>query len=273
MPKIGSRRILALVGAVAALTFDGAAQAAQFLYTITGTTTNDVTGPNALEGATLPVGADFTLSYLIDDALPTAQYVYDAPRSAAIGGGQFDGSTRPPATATLTVGPYSYTIRTGDFFQPYAVDSSGEPVGNTIRELDLGSVDKTLSTRRIDLAAGFNRNETCCGTFFGYSNDEFDRLELRLFSPDFTSSDYRETGTFSLGAVSTGSFVTGFSSFDRSGTPFVSYEGAGLAAAQLTVAAVPQAGTWCFMILGAGFVGMSLRSRHARERQAACAPA
>lgn len=267
-----SRSVLGITAAFSSLGL-AAADAAQFLYTITGTTTDDVTGPFAVTGATFPLGSDFKLTYLIDDSLPTAGYAYSGDHSSAAGGGQILDGTRPPVRGKLEIGSYSYTVRTGDFFQPYALDSSGEPVGNTIRELDLGSVDKTLSIGRIDLAAGFNRNETCCGTFFGYSNDEFDRLELRLFSPDFTSSDYRETGTFSLGAGSAGSFITGFSSFDRSGVPFVSYEGAGLAAAQLTVAAVPQAGTWGFMILGAGFVGMSLRSRRASERLATSAPA
>lgn len=261
-----SRCGLKATALVSSLAFAGAADAAQFLYTITGTTTNDVTGPNALEGATLPVGVDFTLSYLIDDALPTAQYVYNATQSAAIGGGQFDGSTRPPVTATLTVGSYSYTIRTGDFFQPYNIDPVGDPVGVTIQELDLGLVGKYMPEREINLVAGFNRNETCCGIFFGSSSDYFDRLDLSLSSPDFTSADFRETGTFNLGSRSGGSFLTGFTTLDRSEVPFASYEGVGLSATQLTVAAVPGADAWAMMIAGTGLIGASLRQRRARER-------
>ena len=62
---------------------------------------------------------------------------------------------------------------------------------------------------------------------------------------------------------SVGSFLTGYLGQDRSSTT-VYYESAGLSATQLTVAAVPEPGAWAIMLFGAGFVGMSLRSRRTR---------
>lgn len=249
---------------LASLTLAGSAHAAQFLYTITGTTTNDVIDLYGYEGATLPVGEAFTLSFLVDDAQPAAQYDYGVNQSYAKGGGQYSTITRPPVTATFQTGSYSYTIRTGDFLQPYGIDGVGDPTGEYIQELDLGSVNKDLAAGELIFSTRFDRHNVCCGIFYGYSSNSIDQLDLSLFSPDFTSIDYRETGTFNLAPGSIGSFLTGYIGQDRSSTT-VYYESAGLSATQLTVAAVPEPQSWAIMLLGAGFVGMSLRTRKMRE--------
>ena len=245
------------------LTSGSAAPAAQFLCTITGTTTNDVIDLYGYEGATLPVGEAFTLSFLVNDALPTAQYDYGVNTSYAKGGGQYSTATRPPVSATFQTGSYSYTIRSGDFLQPYGVDGVGDPTGEFIQELDLGSVGKDLAAGDLSFSMGFDRHNVCCGIVYGYSGNSIDQLDLSLLSPDFTSIDYRETGTFDLAPGSVGSFLTGYLGQDRSSTT-VYYESAGLSATQLTVAAVPEPGAWAIMLFGVGFVGMSLRSRRTR---------
>lgn len=250
--------------ALSSLTLGSAANAAQFLYTITGVTTNDVIDLYGYEGATLPVGEAFTLSFLIDDALPTAQYDYGVNQSYAKGGGQYSTVTRPPVTATFQSGSFNYTIRTGDLLQPYGIDGVGDPTGEFIQELDLGSVNKDLAAGELTFSSRFDRHNVCCGIFYGYSGNSIDQLDLSLFSPDFKSIDYRETGTFDLAPGSIGSFLTGYIGQDRSSTT-VYYESAGLSATQLTVAAVPEPQNWAIMLFGAGFIGMSLRARRMRE--------
>lgn len=246
------------------LTLGSAASAVQFLYTVTGITTDNVTNLHGETGSTLPAGEAFTLSYLIDDALPTGDYSYGADQSSAAGGGQFLSGTRPPVSATLTVGSFSYTIRTGDLVQFLgSTPEGGDPTGTLIQELDLGSIEKTLSSNRIDLQAGFNRNELCCLSFNSYNDNYFDRLNLSLISADFTSADFREIGTFALSPGSVGSFLTGFDRLDRSEIPNFGYQSTGLSASQLTVAAVPEPATWAIMLCGVGYVGLSLRRRTA----------
>jgi hypothetical protein len=259
------KTVVAAIGAMSALALGSPAPAAQFLYTVTGLTTDDVTNLHGESGSTLPVGEAFTLSFLIDDALPTAHYSYGAGQSSAVGGGQYMNATRPPVSATLTVGSYSYTIRSGDLAE-FIDTNPGSPdaTGILTQELDLGSVEKNLSAGRIDFGTRFNRNEICCLSFSSYNNNSFDWLDLSLISTDFASADFRETGTFALGAGSTGSFLSGFDNVDRLEIPAFDYVSTGLSASQLTVAAVPEPHTWAIMIAGVGFIGMSLRARTAR---------
>ena len=259
MISVRLKAVLAAVATISSLAPGGAANAAQFLYTITGTTTNDVIDLYGYEGASLPVGEAFTLSFLVDDSLPTAQYDYGVNQSYAKGGGQYSIGTRPPVSATFQTGSFNYTIRSGDFYQPYAIDSVGDPTGTWIQELDLGSVNKNLAAGTLDFSTRFDRAESCCGVFYGYNGNSIDQLDLSLISPDFNSIDFRETGTFTLAPGSTGSFLTGYLGQDRSSTT-VYYESAGLSATQLTVSAVPEPQSWAIMILGVGYVGMTLRS-------------
>jgi hypothetical protein len=244
------------------------AQAAQFLYTITGVTTDNMLGGiYGFTDPTLPVGVDFTVTYLVDDALPTAAYDSGVQQSYAKGGGLFvGGGSRPPVSAKLQIGASSYTVRQGDFFQNYIFDPVyGDASGQYIRELDLGNVTKNITSGTLNFDTQFSRNEVCCGMFSYDSTTFLDNLVFYLNSPEFTSLDFRETGTFVLGANSIGSFLTGSISESRNGPPFVTYDGVGLTATQLTVAAVPGPASWAIMIGGVGMIGGMMRGR--RDRQ------
>src|SRR5262245_54400483 len=106
------KRMFALAALYAASIQAVPAQAAQFLYTITGVTTDNVLGGiYGFSDPTLPVGVDFKVTYLVDDALPTAAYDYGVQQSYAKGGGLFvGGGSRPPVSGTLQIGSSSYTV-------------------------------------------------------------------------------------------------------------------------------------------------------------------
>ena len=263
-------RIFALAALCAASIQAAPAQAAQFLYTITGVTTDNVLGGiYGFSDPTLPVGVDFKVTYLVDDALPTAAYDYGVQQSYAKGGGLFvGGGSRPPVSGTLQIGSSSYTVRQGDFFQNYVFDPVyGDASGQFIRELDLGNVTKNITNGTLNFDTQFSREEVCCG-MFGYDSTVYtDNLVFYLNSPEFASLDFRETGTFDLGVNSIGSFLTGSISQSRNGAPFVLYDAVGLTATQLKVAAVPGPASWAIMIGGIGMIGGMMRRR--RERQLA----
>lgn len=233
------------------------AEAAQFQYVVTGVTTADVYG--GLYGSadpTLPAGLSFTATFTVDDALPTALYAGDALQSSASGGGLVQDGSRPPVSATLQIGSYSYTVRQGNFFQPYDYDpATGDAFGTEIRELDAGSITKNVSTGRLDLFAAYDRTETCCGVFFGSGTTFADNLELFLRSPAFASGNFRETGDFDLEPQSTGLFLVGSVTQSRSYVS-VFYEAAvGLTATHLTISAIPEPAGWAMMLCGVALVG------------------
>lgn len=250
------------------------AQAAQFLYTITGVTSANVMGGiYGFSDPTLPMGVDFTVKYLVDDALPTAAYDYGVQQSYAKGGGLFvGGGSRPPVSGALQIGSYSYAVKQGNFFQNYTFDPVyGDASGQYIRELDLGNVTKNITTGTLNFDTQFSREEVCCGMFSYDSTTYIDQLVFYLNSPEFMSLDFREPGTFDLGANSIGSFLTGSISQSRNSSPYVIYDAVGLTATQLTVAAVPEPASWAIMIGGVGMIGGMMRGR--RDRQPALARA
>lgn len=258
-----------LSAALVALSVQAApAQAAQFLYTITGVTTADVIGGlYGFNDATLPVGVDFTVKYLVDDSLSTAAYDVGVQQSYAKGGGLLvGGGSRPPVSGSLQIGSDTFTVRQGDFFQNFTFDPVyGDASGQFIQELDLGNVSKKITNGTMNFETLFSRSEVCCGMFPYDSTTYVDSLVFYLNSSEFASLDFRETGTFDLNANSVGSFSTGSISESRNGFPYVDQQAVGLTATQLTVAAVPGPTSWALMIGGVGMIGCMMRGRRNRE--------
>ena len=241
----------ALLGA--AMLFGSAtASATVFTYDITGVVTDDVNDFYGYMGATLPLGQAFSLKFFVDDSVPQAFYDYGATSSSAMGGGGIQDGSLTPVNATFQTGGYSYALRLGEFFQPYYYDPvTGDANGIQIVEHNRGTVEKTAGTLRI--VAGYERTESCCGTFFGYSNSSSDTFDLTLKSSDLLSADYRELGIFDLDPTSIGYFLTGYLSFDRQGT-YTGFDSAGLLATRLTVTsdatAIPEPATAGLFAIG-----------------------
>jgi hypothetical protein len=247
----------------------GLAQAAQFLYTVTGVTTADVYG--GLYGSadpTLPAGLSFTATFIVDDALPTAIYTEStaaAPQSSATGGGLVQDGTRPPVSASVQIGSWSYTVRTGTFYQPYSYDPYvGDAFGTEIREQDGGTVSKNAATGGLTLWASYVRTETCCGTFTALITQYVDILELPLLSASFASSDFRETGEFDLLPSSAGQLLVG-SVFQTRSYTGESYEAAaGLLATHLVVTAIPEPNGRMLLLCGAALFAAASLCRRSR---------
>ncbi len=234
------------------------ASATQFLYSVTGVTTADMySGLYGSADPTLPAGLDFTATFIVDDALPTAIYTGDALQSSARGGGQVQDGSLPPLSATLQIGSYIHTIRQGNFYQPYAYDPvTGDAFGTEIRESDIGVLTKNVTTGRLDLYASYDHTEACCGWFFGSATSSVDSLELFLRSPAYTSADFRETGDFALTPQSIGQFLVGSITQSHSGDVSVYYDAAaGLLATHLTVSALPEPDAGLMMMGGLTLVG------------------
>jgi hypothetical protein len=230
------------------------ASAAQYIYTVTGVTSDYVFGSiYGLTEPTLPLGVAFTATFTVDDALPTAFYTGDALQSSAKGGGEVQDGSRPPVAATLQIGSYSYTVRQGNYAGPTIDPNTGDPTGESTTERDAGYVSKNLSTGRMYLSLDFVRDIACCGEFFGYSTDSIDMLELYLLSPAFASAGFGETGTFTLEPQEQNVGVFGVGTIDRFHTGDVTaYAEAtiGLTAMQLTVSAIPEPAGWATTISG-----------------------
>ncbi len=242
------------------------AHATQFIYTVTGVTTAEMySGLYGNADPTMPAGLDFTATFVVDDALPTALYSGDALQSSAKGGGQLQDGTRPPVSGSIQIGSYSRTIRQGNFFQPYTYDpSTGDAFGTQIQELDAGVATKNVTTGRLDMYASFNRTESCCGIFFGSGTTAVDQLELLLQSPAFASADFRETGVFALDSRSSGVLMVGSITQFRSGDVYVYYEAAvGLSATSLMISAIPEPADWALMLSGMALLH-GVRSRQRR---------
>ncbi|UAK26386.1 PEP-CTERM sorting domain-containing protein [Sphingomonas nostoxanthinifaciens] len=240
-----------------------AASATKYTYSVTGVVTDDVYDPYAYYGATLPLDAAFTLTYVVDDAAPTGVYTSGAAGSLAGGGGLYQADTSTPVTASITVGSYSYALRVDEFFQPYSYDpTTGDSFGTEISRSNYGLATKDSAAKTLSFRAEYDSYQVCCGLFFGDSTDYFNNFDISLHSLGFTSADYRELGTFDLAPDSTGYFLTGYFAEDHSGGVSLDYQSAGLLATRLTVTSdVAEPASWVAMMAGFGLLGGMLRRR------------
>jgi hypothetical protein len=246
--RIGAIAVASLLALLQSLT----ASAAQYRYTVTGITSTDVTtGFYGQADPTFAAGLNFTITFTLDDSLASALYSDNGLLSSASGGGQIQEGTRPPLSASIQIGSFSYTVRQGTFTQPYHVDeTTGDASGVSIQELDGGTLTKNSSTGYLSLYTGFSRTESCCGTFFGYTGSDIDLLDVYLRSDAFTSGSFTETGSFALDPQSSGNFLVGSVALDRNSTTAYYSAAIGLAATQLTVTAVPEPEQGALLIAG-----------------------
>jgi hypothetical protein len=252
------RKILGLVALGAMVSAGAPAQAAQFLYTVTGTVAGDEFTYDDWHVFDPVQGQAFTAEFLVDDAAPTSLYTYGATTSSASGGGATQLGTRSPVFGSLTIGSNTYDVRQGDYHLYPSYDP--DPVGPIATIEESGLAAKDAVSHQLTLAATYDDYYSCC---FPHANDTYDQgegLDFTLHSAGFTSPDYRQGGTFALAPGSYGEFYKYETIVAWPGNLTNIF----LAATSLQVTplgAVPEIGTWLMMVLGIGGAGLSARSR------------
>lgn len=250
--------MLAVLAIVAAST---QAQAAQFLYAISGTVFGEELTFDEYHIFDPQQGDAFVAKFLVDDASPLALYAAGPTGSSARGGGAIQLGTRTPVTSWLTIRGNTYGIRTGDLHSYSTIDpNTGDPIGPTDVIEESGLIDKDATAHRLTLSSSYFDSHSCCFPHPGDSYDAGESLDFNLGSGAFSDPEYRQTGTFSLDPGSSGYFGKS-SSFAGNPGAFTQIL---LLATSLTVtqvSAVPETGAWLMMILGISAIGLVARAR------------
>lgn len=240
-------RVIFAVAALACCASE-AANAADFLYTFSGTVTyaNNIDSP----GIYANEGDPIAFSLLLRDTLPTVTYTYEPTRSSAIGGSDFLAGTQFPVDRRVHIDP------------ALGYGTNVTPLATGFRDGDSysASFQKNAVAKSLFVTMAFENfvppapdcQERCSGTRITHY------ASAQVYSDAFTSPDFRETGTFELGA-GTGTLGDGVSTF-LTFNDF--YE---LSLSRLTVepvgSAVPELDAWLMMLIAVGWSGAALRRR------------
>lgn len=231
-----------------------AACATSFLYTFSGT----VSYANNADATDIyaNLGDPITYSLVVRDSLKTATYTYGPTSSSALGGPDYQAGTLFPVDRRVTIDPSL----------GYATDFTPLETGFRTDENYSAAIRKDGAAKSLSLEMYFARSippepncqERCSGTRITHS------ASAMVFSPAFTSSDFRELGSFDL-TGSTGTLADTYSTYLHFGD---FYE---ISLTKLTIArlpdAVPEPSTWMMMIAGLGIIGAASRRRpHVRAR-------
>lgn len=229
--------------------------AAIYTYTVTGFVDSEFSYDDEGIFGDL-TDARFAAIFVLDDSSPTSVYQYGSVNSSANGGGLYLDGTTPPLSATLTINSIPYPVRTGNSrLDPVFDPVTGDPSGPTELVQDFGTAAKNGSGHTLQIGASYSYSYSCCGVVTGYATSTADALQFTLAAAELSNPDFRQTGTFALGATSSGFFAKTDIYIDRQGQS-INFSNIYLTADALTVIrAVPEPSCWMLLSLGLCVVG------------------